>query len=128
MGHEKYLELNTLSVYGELNSEEQSELLQHLLLCNECRTDFEEKMHLKDLVTENRNDHIVSDQLITQARRELRIGERKGSFSGMLKTRTFRIIFISKEKMVTFSPEIIPDVTVSYDGNSKSIFYKEGRN
>jgi alpha-D-xyloside xylohydrolase len=56
-----------------------------------------------------------------EAKREVTIGERKGSFSGMLKTRTFKIVFISKEKMVTFNPEITPDVTTNYDGNERKV-------
>jgi alpha-D-xyloside xylohydrolase len=54
----------------------------------------------------------------SEAKKELNIGERKGNFSGMLKNRTFKIVFISKEKMVTFNPEITPDVTINYDGNA----------
>ncbi len=54
----------------------------------------------------------------SETNREVKIGERKGSFPGMLKTRTFKIVFISKEKMVTFNPETAPDVTISYDGRS----------
>jgi alpha-D-xyloside xylohydrolase len=53
-----------------------------------------------------------------EAKRELRIAQREGSFSGMLKTRTFKIVFISKEKMVTFDPEITPDATIAYDGKA----------
>jgi alpha-D-xyloside xylohydrolase len=53
-----------------------------------------------------------------EEKKELSIGERKGTFPGMLKTRTFKIVFISKEKMVTVKPEIMPDATIIYDGNA----------
>jgi alpha-D-xyloside xylohydrolase len=56
-----------------------------------------------------------------EAKKELKIGERKGSFPGMPVTRTFKIIFISKEKMVTFNPEISADVTINYDGNASEV-------
>jgi alpha-D-xyloside xylohydrolase len=47
---------------------------------------------------------------------ELTIGERNGEFDGMLKSRTFRIIRITKEKPVPFNPEIRPNSSVDYDG------------
>ena len=56
-----------------------------------------------------------------EAKRELSIGKRKGSYHGMLKTRTFRIVFVTKEKMVTFNPDVTPDVTINYDGNSSKL-------
>lgn len=83
MAHEKYLELNTSLFYSEISAEEQAELLKHLLTCTECRADFEEKKKLKDIVIENAESKIVDNQLLTQARRELRIAltaEKKHSF------------------------------------------------
>jgi alpha-D-xyloside xylohydrolase len=45
------------------------------------------------------------------------IGERKGEFSGMLKSRTFRIIWVSEEHPVPFNPEAAPAENVKYDGS-----------
>jgi len=46
----------------------------------------------------------------------LTIGERSGEFKGMLNTRTFKIIWITKDKPVPFDPEATPDATISYNG------------
>lgn len=73
MEHQKYIELNTSLLYSEISNKEQAELLQHLLTCNECRVDFEEKKKLKDIVTEDAESKKIDNQLLTQARRELRI-------------------------------------------------------
>jgi alpha-D-xyloside xylohydrolase len=46
----------------------------------------------------------------------LTIGERKGEFQGMLKERTFRIVWVNKETPVKFDPSAKLDLTVKYDG------------
>ena len=46
----------------------------------------------------------------------LTIGKREGSFNGMLKTRTFNVVLVSKEKPVGFSFTPKADKSVSYDG------------
>jgi alpha-D-xyloside xylohydrolase len=51
----------------------------------------------------------VADNLI--------IGERKGEFSGMLKSRTFRIVWVSEEHPVPFDPDAAPAENVKYDGS-----------
>ena len=48
---------------------------------------------------------------------ELTIGERNGTYEGMLKERTFNIIWISKENPVGFEPDNTPHLMVRYDGN-----------
>ena len=45
------------------------------------------------------------------------IGERKGEFNGMLKSRTFRIVWVSEEHPVQFNPEAVPAEVVKYDGS-----------
>jgi alpha-D-xyloside xylohydrolase len=47
---------------------------------------------------------------------ELTIGERKGEFEGMLKSRTFNIVWIARDKPVPFDPEIRAHSSVVYDG------------
>jgi alpha-D-xyloside xylohydrolase len=48
----------------------------------------------------------------------LTLGKRAGNFSGMLKDRTFEIVFVSKEKPVGFSFTPKPDRTVQYHGDA----------
>ena len=45
------------------------------------------------------------------------IGERKGEFSGMLKSRTFRIVWVTEEHPVPFNPEASQAENVKYDGS-----------
>jgi alpha-D-xyloside xylohydrolase len=45
------------------------------------------------------------------------IGERKGEFKGMLKSRTFRIVWVSEEHPLPFNPEAAPAENVKYDGS-----------
>ena len=52
-----------------------------------------------------------------EVKKEVTINERKGEFSGMLKTRTFNIVLISKEKPVAFDPASANGKTVIYSGN-----------
>ena len=72
MDHIKYQELNTLSVYEELKSDEQSGLIHHLVVCPECYADFEEKIKLKETLLEHGFKQ-PGVALLNQARRELRI-------------------------------------------------------
>ncbi|MGD0036769.1 MAG: TIM-barrel domain-containing protein [Bacteroidota bacterium] len=57
-------------------------------------------------------------------RKELVIGKRQGSFTGMLKNRSFEIIFISKEKQSGMNFDSNPDAVVVYDGSQKTIKMK----
>lgn len=54
----------------------------------------------------------------------LTIEKRKGKFPGMLRTRTFEIIWISKEKSEGINFEKEPDVKILYDGERKVIKLK----
>lgn len=54
----------------------------------------------------------------------LTIEKRKGKFPGMLRTRTFEIVWISKEKSEGINFEKEPDVKIIYDGNKKVIKMK----
>ena len=55
-----------------------------------------------------------------EATKTLRIGERKGSFKGMLQNRNFRVIWISKKKAVELDFDNNKAIPVPYSG--KSIF------
>jgi hypothetical protein len=72
MDHDKFKELNSLSVYEELKTDEQSELLHHLVICTDCFADFEEKRKLKQILSEHKLKE-PGAALLNQARRELRI-------------------------------------------------------
>ncbi len=52
---------------------------------------------------------------------QLTIGERNGEFEGMLKTRTFKIKWVSEVYPVSFDPDIKPDAVVTYKGNQVSV-------
>jgi alpha-D-xyloside xylohydrolase len=54
----------------------------------------------------------------------LTIGERKGSYDGMLTSRTFNIVWVSEEKPVAFNLNAKPDETVVYNGASVNITKK----
>jgi alpha-D-xyloside xylohydrolase len=58
------------------------------------------------------------------AKGELTICERKGEFEGMLKERTFNIIWITKERGISFNPEITGDVKVVYTGKEVTVLKK----
>ncbi|MBQ9193344.1 MAG: glycoside hydrolase family 31 protein [Bacteroidales bacterium] len=55
-----------------------------------------------------------------EAARTLTIGERKGSFDGMLQTRTFRIVVVDPAHPWAYDPDA-PGVAVSYDGKSVEV-------
>jgi len=50
-----------------------------------------------------------------EAARTLTIGERKGSFSGMLQTRTFRVVVVDPATPWPYDPDAA-GVAVQYDG------------
>lgn len=47
---------------------------------------------------------------------ELILGNREGSFAGMLNERTFNVVWVSKEKPVGFIPDAKPALTIKYTG------------
>ncbi len=51
----------------------------------------------------------------------LAIGKREGSFPGMLASRTFDVVLVTKGKPVGFSFEPKPDRTVRYDGAAVAV-------
>jgi len=51
----------------------------------------------------------------------LKIGERQGEYDGMLRSRTFNIVWITKDKPLTFDPEAHPHTSVNYTGNEITI-------
>ena len=53
--------------------------------------------------------------------KELTIGERKGDFDGMVKERTFHIVFVGKDTPKGFDTNPVPDKTVQYNGTQLKI-------
>ncbi len=48
---------------------------------------------------------------------ELTFGERNGEFKGMLKERTFNIVWITRDKPVAFTTGKVPNNSVTYNGS-----------
>jgi alpha-D-xyloside xylohydrolase len=57
----------------------------------------------------------------------LTIGARQGEFPGMLKERSFEIVWVNKDKPVGFDLEAVPAQTVRYDGSELVIKQKNDR-
>lgn len=53
--------------------------------------------------------------------KQLTIGNREGSFSGMLTTRSFQIVWISPEKSVGVNLTDVADITITYTGTEQII-------
>ena len=56
-----------------------------------------------------------------EATRTLTIGDRKGSFPGMLGKRTFRVVWVRPQHGVGMEPSDPADAVVAYDGKSVSV-------
>jgi alpha-D-xyloside xylohydrolase len=72
-------------------------------------------------------DHGVSARISfnwNDAARTLTIGDRQGSFPGMLTTRTFNVVLVDKNKPVGFSFTPTPDQTVNYQGKALTLTFK----
>jgi len=54
----------------------------------------------------------------------LTIGDGKGSFDGMLTSRTFSIVWVSKDKAVAYNPEKLSGEKYTYEGKSIEIIKK----
>jgi alpha-D-xyloside xylohydrolase len=52
---------------------------------------------------------------------KLTIGDASGSFDGMLKSRKFNVVWISKEKPVAFDLNKKPDAVITYEGKSVEV-------
>lgn len=61
--------------------------------------------------------------LWNEAKHTLEIGKRSGSFSGMLKDRTFKIVWVSENHGVAIASTENPDAVVRYTGKPVKIFY-----
>ncbi len=59
----------------------------------------------------------------TEASKTLTIGKREGVFAGMLNTRTFQIVWVSKDKPKALNSETKPDNIITYNGEEVKIEY-----
>lgn len=56
-----------------------------------------------------------------ESSKTLTIGERKGEFPGMLKNRTFKVVFVRGDKGLGMMPDETVDVEVKYDGKAVEV-------
>jgi len=87
MNHNEIKKLIRLSLYGELNNDEQSVLELHLKDCDECRNELDQQRNLLSLISDKKNE--VDDNLLMEARAQLRGAirnerQRKGYFDNVV--------------------------------------------
>lgn len=71
MKHNEYKQLLQLSLFGELKTEEQSKLKEHLLACEECRAELEDQKNLLELISGKKKVN-VDEKVLSAARYQLR--------------------------------------------------------
>lgn len=71
MKHNEYKQLLQLSLFGELKSEKQLMLKEHLLTCEECRTELEDQKNLLELISGKKKSE-VDEKVLSAARYQLR--------------------------------------------------------
>jgi len=71
MKHNEYKQLLQLSLFGELKSEEQLKLKEHLLTCEECRVELEDQKNLLELIS-GKKKVVVDEKVLSAARYQLR--------------------------------------------------------
>lgn len=71
MKHNEYKQLLQLSLFGELKSEEQLKLKEHLLTCEVCRAELEDQKNLLELISGKQKVN-VDEKVLSAARYQLR--------------------------------------------------------
>jgi hypothetical protein len=71
MKHNEYKQLLQLSLFGELKSEQQLKLKEHLLSCEECRSELEDQKNLLELISGKKKTD-VDEKVLSAARYQLR--------------------------------------------------------
>ncbi|MCW8803767.1 MAG: zf-HC2 domain-containing protein, partial [Ignavibacteriaceae bacterium] len=71
MKHNEYKQLVQISLFGELKSEEQLKLKEHLLACEECRAELEDQKNLLELISGKQKVN-VDEKVLSAARYQLR--------------------------------------------------------
>ena len=101
MKHNEFKQLLQLSLFGELKSEELAILKEHLLTCEECRTELEDQKNLLEVIS-GKNKIIVDEKVLTAARYQLRGALRaEKSNDNLIKVAVSKIsqIFTSQYKL-----------------------------
>jgi alpha-D-xyloside xylohydrolase len=57
----------------------------------------------------------------SEASKTLTIGERKGTFPGMLAQRTFRVVWVSKDKAAAYDPDAASASSIAYSGAAVTV-------
>jgi alpha-D-xyloside xylohydrolase len=57
----------------------------------------------------------------SEASKTLTIGERKGTFPGMLAQRTFRVVWVSKDKAAAYNPDATSASSIAYSGAAVTV-------
>jgi alpha-D-xyloside xylohydrolase len=57
----------------------------------------------------------------SEASKTLTIGERKGTFPGMLAQRTFRVVWVSKDKAAAYDPDATSASSIAYSGAAVTV-------
>lgn len=71
MKHNEYKQLLQLSLFSELKAEEQLKLKEHLVNCEECRTELEYQKNLLELISKRKKIN-VDEKILSAARHQLR--------------------------------------------------------
>ncbi|HEY7750897.1 MAG TPA: zf-HC2 domain-containing protein, partial [Ignavibacteriaceae bacterium] len=71
MKHNELKQLLQLSLFGELTTEDQNKLREHLLTCEECRTELEDQKNLLELISGKKKAQ-VEEKILSAARYQLR--------------------------------------------------------
>ena len=71
--------------------------------------------------TRSRHIRIVQRKASEAVRQALTIGDRKGEFPGMLKSRIFQVVFAGENHGSGITPEDKPDKRVQYSGKEISV-------
>ena len=70
MKHNEYKQLLQLSLFGELKTEEQIILKEHLSICEECRTELADQKNLLELILGKKKAEI-DEKVLSAARYQL---------------------------------------------------------
>ena len=60
-----------------------------------------------------------------EAKQTLEIGKRTGEFPGMLKERTFNVVWVSKDHGAGLSITVMPDAVVHYNGKAVELKFNK---
>jgi alpha-D-xyloside xylohydrolase len=68
-----------------------------------------------------KGDYSLIPLMYKESDHTLTIGARKGEYKGMMKKRTFRIVFVSQGKPVKLDPDCVADKIIEFEGTEISV-------